>query len=55
MSTTSAKTFLRNAQEQRSQLDINQSMFRAFGELLREMKDMESEIQRLRRAVNRRF
>ena len=55
MSTSSAETFLRYAQEQRSQLDINQSLFRTISELLREMKDMENEILRLRRTVNRRF
>ena len=48
-------TFLRNATEQRSQIDINESLFRTINELIREMKDMESEINRLRRATNRRF
>ena len=55
MSISSAETFVRYAQDQRSQLDINQSLLRALTEMLREMKDMQGEIQRLRRVVNRRF
>lgn len=55
MSMSTAENYLRYAQEQRSQIDINQSLIRTLAELLREMKDMENEIHRLRRVVSRRF
>ena len=55
MPVSTAETFLRYAKEQRTQTDINNSLIRALAEILREMKDMESEVNRLRRVVNRRF
>jgi hypothetical protein len=51
MSLASTETFLRNAKQQLSQTDINQSLIRAIGELLREIKDMENEMHRLKRSV----
>ena len=57
MSFSSTETFLRNAKQQLSQSDINQSLIRAMNELLREMKDMESQMHRLKRSIqmSRRF
>jgi hypothetical protein len=55
MSLSSTESFLRNAKQQLSQSDINQSLIRAVADLLREMKDMENEIHRIRRSINRRF
>ncbi len=57
MSLSSTETYLRNAKQQISQADINQSLIRAVGELLRQVKDMEHEISRLRRNIqmSRRF
>jgi hypothetical protein len=57
MSLTIVETFLRNAREQHSQLDINSSLLKALGEMTREMKRLEDEIRRVRREVqmSRRF
>lgn len=57
MSLASTETFLRNAKAQLSQTDINQSLIRAVADLLREVKNMENEMHRLRRNVqmSRRF
>jgi hypothetical protein len=57
MSLSSTETFLRNAKQQLSQTDINQSLIRAIGELMREIKDMENELHRVKRSVqmSRRF
>jgi len=57
MSLASTETFLRNAKQQLSQADINQSLIRAIGDLLREVKNMESELHRMRRSIqmSRRF
>lgn len=55
MSVSTAETFIRYAKEQRTQTDINNSLIRALAEVLREMKDLENEVNRLRRVVNRRF
>jgi phage host-nuclease inhibitor protein Gam len=57
MSLASTETLLRNAKHQLSQSDINQSLIRAIGELMREIKDMENEMHRLKRSVqmSRRF
>jgi hypothetical protein len=51
MSLASTETFLRNAKQQLSQSDINHSLIRAIGELMRELKDMENEMHRLKRSV----
>jgi hypothetical protein len=57
MSMSSTEAFLRNAKQQLSQTDINQSLIRAIGELMREIKDMENELHRVKRNVqmSRRF
>ncbi len=57
MSLSSTEVFLRNAKQQLSQSDVNQSLIRAIGELVRELKDMENEMHRLKRSVqmSRRF
>ena len=55
MSLSSTESFLRNAKQQLSQTDINQSLIRAIAEILREVKNMENEMHRMRRSVNRRF
>lgn len=57
MSLSSTDNFLRNAKQQLSQTDINQSLIRAIGELMREIKDMENEMHRLKRNIqmSRRF
>ena len=57
MSLSSTETFLRNAKQQLSQTDINQSLIRAINELLHEVKDMENEMHRIKRSIQiaRRF
>ena len=57
MSFSASETFLRNAKQQLSQTDINQSLIRAVAELLRQVKDMEHELHRVKRSVqmSRRF
>lgn len=57
MSLSSTETYLRNAKQQLSQTDINLSLIRAIGELMREIKNMEHELQRMKRSVqmSRRF
>jgi len=57
MSVSSTETFLRNAKQQLSQTDINQSLIRAIGDLLREVKNMENEMHRIKRSIqmSRRF
>lgn len=57
MSFSASETFLRNAKQQLSQTDINQSLIRAVTELLRQVKDMEHELHRVKRSVqmSRRF
>lgn len=57
MSIAAAENFLRNAREQVSQKDINDSYLKAMSELTREIKRLEDEIRRVRRdvLVSRRF
>lgn len=57
MSVSSTETFLRNAKHQLSQTDINQSLIRAIGDLLHEVKNMENEMHRIKRSIqmSRRF
>lgn len=57
MSITAAENFLRNARDQISQKDINDSYLKAMTELTREVKRLEDEIRRVRRdvQVSRRF
>jgi hypothetical protein len=55
MSISAAQTFLRNAKEQFTQRDINESLMRAIGELTSEVKRLEDELRRVRREVTRRF
>ena len=57
MSLANAENFLRNAREQISQKDINDSFLKAIAELTREIKRLEDDIRRQRRdvLVSRRF
>jgi hypothetical protein len=57
MSTSTVETFVRNAKEQLSQRDINDSILKAIVELIREVKRLDEEIRRVRREVqvSRRF
>jgi hypothetical protein len=55
MSIASTEILLRNAKQQISQLDINDSLLRAISELTREIKRLDDEIRRARRDANRRF
>jgi hypothetical protein len=57
MSLANAENFLRNAREQISQKDINDSFLKAIAELTREIKRLEDDIRRTRRdvLVSRRF
>ena len=51
MSFTVSDTHLRTAKQQLSPSDINQSLIRAVTELLRQVKDMEHELHRVKRNV----
>jgi hypothetical protein len=57
MSASSIETYVRNAKEQVSQRDINESMLKALAEIARELKHLEDELHRVRREVQmgRRF
>lgn len=57
MSLSTADTFLQHAKHQLSQSDINQSLVRAISELIREVRDLESEVHSVRRNIqmSRRF
>ena len=57
MSISGAEIFLRNAREQVSQRDINESLLKAIGELTSEVKRLDDEIRRARRDIQfgRRF
>jgi hypothetical protein len=57
MSISSAENFIRNASEQVSQRDINDSLMKALAELTRELKRLDNDIHRVRREVQvaRRF
>ena len=57
MSVSSAESILRNAKQQLSQRDINDSLMKAISELTREVKRLEDEVRRARRdvQVSRRF
>jgi phage host-nuclease inhibitor protein Gam len=57
MSLSNAENFLRNAREQISQKDINDSFIKAIAELTREIKRLEDDVRRTRRdvLVSRRF
>ncbi len=57
MSLAATENFLRNAREQLSQKDINDSFIKAISELTREVKRLEEDIRRVRRdiQVSRRF
>lgn len=57
MSISAVENFVRNAKEQLSQRDINDSIIKAIAELIREVKQLEHEISRVRRDVHigRRF
>lgn len=55
MSLSTAETFLRNAKRQHTQTDINESLIRAIGDLIRELKAIESDVHRVKSKVRRRF
>jgi len=55
MSISTAETFLRNAKRQHSQTDINESLIRAIGDLIRELKVIENEVHRVKNRVTWRF
>jgi hypothetical protein len=57
MSVSAAETFLKNAKQQISQRDINESLMKAIGELTGELKRLEDDLRRVRRDVQmgRRF
>jgi len=57
MSLSSAEVFLRNAKQQISQTDINNSLLQAVAELAHEVKRLDDEVRRARRdvQVSRRF
>lgn len=57
MSISSAENFIRNASEQVSQRDINDSLMKALAELARELKRLDNDVHRVRREVQvgRRF
>lgn len=56
-SQTGIETYLREARQQVSQRDINETLIRAIGELTREIKRLDEAVQRARRdiRVSRRF
>ena len=57
MSVSSAETYVQKAKQQLSQIDINDSLLKAMGELMREVKRLDDEIRRVRREaqMSRRF
>lgn len=57
MSISSAETYVQKAKQQLSQIDINDSLLKAMGELMREVKRLDDEIRRVRREaqMSRRF
>ena len=57
MSLAQAETFLANARQQTSQRDINLSLWKAIGEMVKEIKQLEDDVRRVRRDVqmSRRF
>ena len=54
MSLSQVETFIRNANEQYAQHDINASLLKAVIELVREVKRLEHDLQSARRAARRR-
>jgi hypothetical protein len=57
MSLSQAETFLANARQQTSQRDINLSLWKAISEMMKEIKQLEDDVRRVRRDVqmSRRF
>ena len=57
MSLSQAETFLAHARQQTSQRDINLSLWKAIGEMLKEIKHLEDDVRRVRRDIQmaRRF
>jgi hypothetical protein len=57
MSISIAESLVRTAKQQLSQVDINDSLLKAIGELTREVKRLDDEIRRARREIqiSRRF
>jgi hypothetical protein len=57
MSLAQAETFLANARQQTSQRDINLSLWKAISEMMKEIKQLEDDVRRVRRDIQmaRRF
>jgi hypothetical protein len=55
MPISEVEKFIRNAEKQYAQHDINASLLKATVELTRELKRIDDDIQRARRQTNRRF
>ena len=55
MSIKTAENFLRNATQQITQRDINDSLLKAVAVLTSEVKRLDDEVRRLRREVRRQF
>lgn len=51
MSISTAETFIQNAKQQISQIDINNSVLRALAELTREIKRLDDDVRRMRREI----
>jgi hypothetical protein len=51
MSISTAETFIQNAKQQISQIDINNSVLRALAELTREVKRLDDDVRRMRREI----
>jgi hypothetical protein len=55
MSISDVEKFIRNAEKQFAQNDINSSLLKATVDLTREIKRIDDDMQRVRRQANRRF
>lgn len=55
MSLATTEMRLRKAKDLHSQDDVNLTIIRVAGELIRGLKNMENETHGLRRSINRRF
>jgi hypothetical protein len=55
MSLSEVEKYIRNAEKQYAQHDINSSLLKATVELTRELKRIDDDIQRARRQASRRF
>jgi hypothetical protein len=55
MSVTTLENLLKVMREKLSQQDINRAMLLAFDEIIRELKRLDIETWKAKRAINRRF